>query len=68
MSHGDVSVELTTESEAETEQFGARLATRLHPGDAVFLDGQLGVGKSVIARGIARGLGVPTWRGRSRRR
>ncbi|NLF28164.1 MAG: tRNA (adenosine(37)-N6)-threonylcarbamoyltransferase complex ATPase subunit type 1 TsaE [Clostridiales bacterium] len=47
-----------TRSEADTRKFGAALGTLLHPGDAVLLSGELGVGKSVLARGIASALGV----------
>ena len=41
-----------------TRAFGARLAERLRPGDTLMLYGDLGAGKSELARGIARGLGV----------
>ena len=47
-----------TRSEAETMALAARLAPMLSPGDTVLLEGDLGAGKSVLARGIARGLGV----------
>lgn len=46
------------ETEEESTRFGAALGTHLKGGDAVFLSGELGSGKSVIARGIARSLGV----------
>ena len=45
-------------SEADTMNFAARMAEMLDAGDTVLLNGDLGVGKSVIARGVARGLGV----------
>ena len=41
----------------ETEEFGARLASLLAPGDVVGLHGDLGAGKTTLARGILRGLG-----------
>lgn len=49
---------ITTHSAAETRALGARLAGLLRPGDTVLLYGDLGAGKSELARGIARGLGV----------
>lgn len=49
---------LVTHSEQATEDVGARLATRLRPGDVVALVGELGAGKTSLARGIARGLGI----------
>ena len=47
-----------TESAAETRALGERLAGQLKAGDVVLLEGELGAGKSELARGIARGLGV----------
>ena len=47
-----------THSEQETMALAARLAPMLSAGDAVLLEGDLGAGKSVLARGIARGMGV----------
>lgn len=48
----------TTHSENDTLAFAACLAPMLAAGDAVLLTGDLGAGKSVLARGIARGMGV----------
>ena len=47
-----------TRSEEETMAFASRLSPMLSAGDAVLLEGELGAGKSVLARGIARGMGV----------
>ncbi len=47
-----------TSSAEETTAFGAALGALLQPGDVVLLNGDLGAGKSVLARGLARGLGI----------
>ena len=47
-----------TRSEADTMALATALAPMLSSGDTVLLEGDLGVGKSVLARGIARGMGV----------
>lgn len=44
-------------SEAETEALGNRLAARLMRGDIVLLRGRPGAGKTAFARGLAKGLG-----------
>ena len=45
-------------SEEMTLSLGERLAKVLRPGMVVSLDGDLGCGKTVISRGVARGLGI----------
>lgn len=50
---------LLTQSESETLAEGERLGRDLGPGDTVLMYGALGSGKTVMARGIAIGLGVP---------
>ena len=40
-----------------TEAFGARIGALLRPGDSIALFGDLGAGKTTLARGILRGLG-----------
>ncbi|MFO7822170.1 MAG: tRNA (adenosine(37)-N6)-threonylcarbamoyltransferase complex ATPase subunit type 1 TsaE [Lentisphaeria bacterium] len=42
----------------ETERFGRKLAQFLKPGTTVALYGDLGAGKTVLSRAIARGLGI----------
>ena len=42
----------------ETIALGARLAARLGPGDCVALIGELGAGKTQLAKGIAQGLDI----------
>lgn len=43
---------------AATERLGARIAAGLRIGDAVALEGDLGAGKTTLARAILRHLGV----------
>lgn len=45
-------------SSEETVAAGEALAERLGPGSVVLLIGPLGAGKTTLAKGIARGLGV----------
>ncbi len=53
-------VEVCTRSESETLDFGATLAGWLRGGDVILLHGDLGAGKTVVAKGIARGLHIET--------
>ncbi len=41
-----------------TRRFGERIGRMLRAGDVVLLSGELGAGKTVLAQGIGRGLGV----------
>lgn len=43
--------------EEATQAFGLSLGRKLLPGDVIALFGDLGAGKTVLGRGIARGLG-----------
>ncbi|MEP6993452.1 MAG: tRNA (adenosine(37)-N6)-threonylcarbamoyltransferase complex ATPase subunit type 1 TsaE [Acidobacteriota bacterium] len=52
------SEEIVTRGGAETEGLGERLASSLSSGDVVYLHGELGAGKTTLARGLARGLGA----------
>lgn len=47
-----------THSAEDTYQFGAALGALLAPGDSALISGDLGAGKSVLARGMASALGV----------
>lgn len=49
---------MITHSAEETQALGMRLAKCLRKGDTVLLEGEMGAGKSELARGIARGLGI----------
>ena len=49
---------MRTNSAAETRELGKRLAVQLKAGDVILLEGDLGAGKSELARGVAKGLGV----------
>ncbi len=51
-------MEFVTRSVQETEELGYRLGTRLKAGQVVSLRGSLGAGKTVLAKGIARSLGI----------
>ena len=45
------------ETESDTLALGAALAARLRGGMVVFLSGELGAGKTTLARGLLRALG-----------
>jgi len=54
---------LVTTSPQATRRLGERLGRLLQPGQVVLLWGELGSGKTCLAQGIARGLGVEEWVG-----
>ena len=49
----------TADSEADTVEFGQRLAKALRPGDIVGLVGDLGAGKTRLVQALAAALDVP---------
>ena len=58
ITHGEDHLLLSTTDPAETERIGSLLSRKLSSEAVVLLEGDLGAGKTVFARGMARGLGV----------
>ncbi len=54
----DVLFDIVTRSPEETLAFGRRLAAELRPPCCVLLQGELGSGKTTLAKGIVSGLGA----------
>jgi tRNA threonylcarbamoyladenosine biosynthesis protein TsaE len=52
------SVEIVTRAPEETIRLGKTIGELLRPGDVVALTGDLGAGKTTLAKGIAAGAGV----------
>ena len=46
-------------SEEETFHWAKGYGAALKAGDVVLLDGEMGAGKTVVAKGIAAGMGIP---------
>lgn len=55
---GEEILEVNTESSEETLRLGQVLGNLLQKGSVVALLGELGTGKTVLAKGLAKGLGV----------
>jgi tRNA threonylcarbamoyladenosine biosynthesis protein TsaE len=51
-------MEYTTKCEAETEKVAQKIAKSLKPGNVLALSGDLGSGKTVFVKGLAKGLGI----------
>ena len=49
---------IITKTREETEAFAAKYAKTLRAGDIVLLDGDMGAGKTVFSKGVAKGLGI----------
>jgi tRNA threonylcarbamoyladenosine biosynthesis protein TsaE len=54
---------IVSRSPEQTRSIGESIAKKLAGGELVLLRGPLGAGKSVLARGVAAGLGSRSWRG-----
>ncbi len=50
--------EIVTNNEAETIAVGRKIAEGAEPGEIYCLNGDLGAGKTVFAKGFAEGLGI----------
>jgi tRNA threonylcarbamoyladenosine biosynthesis protein TsaE len=53
-----VAIEIVSRDASETARVGQTLAGWLRDGDVVLLHGDLGAGKTTLAKGIAAGLGI----------
>ena len=49
---------IETNSAEETFALGEKIGKEANPGTVITLEGDLGVGKTVFAQGLARGLGI----------
>ena len=47
-----------SEKKEDTIEFAIKFAKTLSPGDVVLLNGEMGAGKTVFAKGVAVGLGI----------
>jgi tRNA threonylcarbamoyladenosine biosynthesis protein TsaE len=54
----DQTLDFTSSSVEQSVRLGVRLGELLEPGDLLCLSGELGSGKTVLARGIGRGWGA----------
>ena len=50
--------ECISTSREQTQTFAEQFAKTLKSGDIVLLDGEMGAGKTVFAKGVAKGLGI----------
>ncbi|MEN8214704.1 MAG: tRNA (adenosine(37)-N6)-threonylcarbamoyltransferase complex ATPase subunit type 1 TsaE [Pseudomonadota bacterium] len=60
MPHSSTDPEIRLHSQQQQEAFGAQLAAVLPKQAVIFLEGELGAGKTTLVRGILRGFG---WQG-----
>lgn len=57
-SQPDETGEWASHNDAETFEFGARLAEQFTGGEIILLDGPLGAGKTIFVKGIASALNI----------
>ncbi|HID86172.1 MAG TPA: tRNA (adenosine(37)-N6)-threonylcarbamoyltransferase complex ATPase subunit type 1 TsaE [Anaerolineae bacterium] len=55
---GPRALDIISHSVDQTRRLGARLGRLLISGDVICLEGELGTGKTCLAQGIGRGLGI----------
>lgn len=53
-------LQLVCDDAESTREVGAAIGRQAAAGTVVFLQGDLGAGKTVVAQGVGRGLGAPT--------
>lgn len=53
-----MAIEFDSETPEDTYEFGKKLAKEAKPGQVYTLNGDLGAGKTVFAKGFAAGLGI----------
>ncbi len=58
--HGASTEKVTVKTAAAMQKLGKRIARSLRGGDVVLLTGELGAGKTVFCKGLAKGLGIDT--------
>ena len=51
-------VQLSIDSASATKELASRIATEVHAGDLLLLDGPLGAGKTFFTQGLLKALGV----------
>ena len=49
---------MVSKNERETMEYAEKYAKTLSPGDVVLLEGEMGAGKTVFVKGLAKGLGI----------